>query len=311
MEYAIYKMKFLTGLHIGNTLLEDSEMTIHADTLFSALCHQALLMGGEEKLREFYEMANEGDILISDLMPYDKENYYIPKPMVNRDFSDRDDDGSSEKKKQDKKMKFVPISEINKYINGDMDAKLINEKIGKIGKRELRTLANVRSGEKDTKPFHVGVYHFSDGCGLYFVAGTNGKDSKQLLNDLLISIDSIGGERSSGLGRFELTEQEMEADFAKRLQGDFSVYVNLSVALPEDDELDDVLKGANCSLIRRGGFVASVTYAEEVRRKRDLYVFAAGSAFQKKFEGTIRDVAVNLSHPVYRYAKPIWLGVNL
>ena len=50
-------------------------------------------------------------------------------------------------------------------------------------------------------------------------------------------------------------------------------------------------------------------YAEEYRRKRDLYVFAAGSCFKNEFEGDIYDVTNGGSHPVYRYAKPLFMGV--
>ena len=55
--------------------------------------------------------------------------------------------------------------------------------------------------------------------------------------------------------------------------------------------------------------MASEFYAEEYRRKRDLYVFAAGSCFKNEFEGDIYDVTNGGSHPVYRYAKPLFMGV--
>ena len=83
----------------------------------------------------------------------------------------------------------------------------------------------------------------------------------------------------------------------------------LSGAFPQEKELDQSLEGASYLLNKRSGYVASEFYAEEYRRKRDLYVFAAGSCFKNEFEGDIYDVTNGGSHPVYRYAKPLFMGV--
>ena len=45
MEYSLYRLNFTTFLHIGEdngaVSLDSSRMTIHADTLFAALCCEA------------------------------------------------------------------------------------------------------------------------------------------------------------------------------------------------------------------------------------------------------------------------------
>ena len=46
-------------------------------------------------------------------------------------------------------------------------------------------------------------------------------------------------------------------------------------------------------------------------RKNDLYVFSAGSTFTKDFSGDVYDVSNNGRHSVYRYAKPMLMGVDL
>ena len=51
MDYAVYKLEFTTALHIGTTrsaTLPSAEMTIHSDTLFSALCIESIQAGGKE-----------------------------------------------------------------------------------------------------------------------------------------------------------------------------------------------------------------------------------------------------------------------
>lgn len=87
------------------------------------------------------------------------------------------------------------------------------------------------------------------------------------------------------------------------------VFMALSVCLPREEELEEALEQANYLLLKRSGFVASETYAKEQLRKRDLYVMQAGSCFRKQFAGDVYDVSDGGSHPVYRYAKPLFLEV--
>lgn len=49
MKYIAYKLKFSTGVHFGNGSLDNTEYTFCADTLFSALCIEAV-KHSEDKL---------------------------------------------------------------------------------------------------------------------------------------------------------------------------------------------------------------------------------------------------------------------
>lgn len=42
MKYKAYKLKFSTGVHFGKGTLEDTAYAFCADTLFSALCIEAV-----------------------------------------------------------------------------------------------------------------------------------------------------------------------------------------------------------------------------------------------------------------------------
>ncbi len=373
MKYTVYKMAFETGFHVGNTQLEDSEIVIHADTVFSALCIQALKSGGEERLAEFCDMAAEGRLLFSDAFPYDGEQYYIAKPMIPRDLSAASDEaGNSVKKKQDKKMKYIPVNAVDEYVHGMLDAGSVNSAVSRLGIRELRVLANIPRSvgaieniendaqkyldnfesygqkslaekvETETRPFHLGIFHFREDCGLYLIIGYADDEAAGLADELMgqLEFDGIGGKRSAGLGRFRLFHGSLGEDVLKRLRDstdsgdsegaetDGSVdtgsekknrtdevrktrYVSLSVCLPQEFEMEKALHEADYSLIRRGGFVASESYAPEWSRKKDLYVFSAGSSFTNRFEGGVYDVSTGGNHPVYRYAKPLWLEVVL
>ena len=83
----------------------------------------------------------------------------------------------------------------------------------------------------------------------------------------------------------------------------------LSTALPRDDELENALLGASYLLERRSGFVFSEQYADDLRKKMVLYVFSSGSCFENRFEGDIVDVSDGGNHKVYRYAKPMFIGL--
>ena len=65
----------------------------------------------------------------------------------------------------------------------------------------------------------------------------------------------------------------------------------LSVALPRDEELECALNGASYQLSKRSGFVASSDYADEWRKKKELFVFVSGSCFEQLFEGDVYDVS--------------------
>ena len=44
MNYTLYCLEFINGVHFGRGNLDSSEITFHADTLFSALFQEALKM---------------------------------------------------------------------------------------------------------------------------------------------------------------------------------------------------------------------------------------------------------------------------
>ena len=110
-DYIIYKLSFPVGVHLGEGNLNTSVMNCRADTLFSALYIEALKLG---KDKEFYEMAVQGHLLWSDLFPYDKENLYLPKPMIPISNAD---EGNSVEKKFYKKLKYIPASETEESVS--------------------------------------------------------------------------------------------------------------------------------------------------------------------------------------------------
>ena len=309
MEYQAYQMEFLGAVHFGKQNLEDGDCTCYADTLFSALCQEAL-QKGEETLAKLYQYVVEGELILSDAFPYMGETYYLPKPMK-RIVTENTSQGDSILKKAYKKLKYIPMNAIALYLSGEYDV-LHAPSTSELVYFEMKTLASIR-GEKETVPYRVGTYYFYPGNGLYLIVGYERKETRELLEELLngLSFSGIGGKRASGLGRFHWHSKKLPVEFGKRLEGTGTQYMSLSVSLPQREELEKALEGAEYILCKRSGFVASQTYAPEQRRKRDLYVLKAGSCFYHKYRGGIYDVSEKVgSHPVYRYAKPMFMEVD-
>ncbi|MCM1326307.1 MAG: type III-A CRISPR-associated RAMP protein Csm4 [Bacteroidales bacterium] len=307
MKYKLYKLTFQSAVHFGKHNLGEGEYICCADTLFSALCQEAVKIS-ENVLQDFYRYAKEGSLLLSDMFPYMGDTYYVPKPM--KCIEPSDGNGDSATKKAYKKLKYIPMDMLDIYLQGQYDV-LNAPNLEKLGHFEMKTAVSIR-GEEKTEPYRIGTYYYGKGNGLYLIAGYEKEEALELVEELLenLSLSGIGGKRASGLGRFMLFQGEVPESFCKRLDAKGARYMSLSVSLPTDEELETLLKDAEYLLCKRSGFVASEQYAPEQMRKRDLYVFKSGSCFAEKFNGDIYDVSgEGGGHPVYRYAKPMLVEV--
>ena len=302
MIHNIYKFRFQTGVHLGNGMLNDTEATFPADILFSALYIEAMKM---DRAEVFYEAVAGGRILFSDAFPYKGNTYFVPKPML---YIEKKENGSSAEKKKYKKLKYIPVGMLSAFIKGEADIDQIDDKVGKY---DLLTRVSKRNDTPDPKPYHVGwsPYHF----GLYVIVRFQEATDQELFDKLMLSLSytGIGGERSSGLGKFDLLRGKTDKAILEMIRRENTDrYMLISSALPRDEELEEVLAGSTNRLIIRSGFAYSPFSNQSPLRKRDLYVFAAGSCFAKQFDGDVYDVSDGSPHPVYRYARAMFMGVE-
>ncbi|MDR1101868.1 MAG: type III-A CRISPR-associated RAMP protein Csm4 [Clostridiales bacterium] len=277
----IFKLRFNTPIHIGNGVLTGTSVSICADTLFSALCCEAVKIGKLDALKN-------GVLVLSDCFPFIDDEYYIPKPMMNLEIAEDVD------KKQMRALEFISLSVLGEQIDPEFEKGIVDELWIKTVRQNLDSKGD---------PFFIASFHFKRG-GLYFL--TEGQEA--LMDELvhMLQFTGIGGKRSSGFGKFtyEIADAA-DFDFSKKSDE----YVTLSTCMAKTDELENALVGAKYLLKKRGGYVASFNYADRFLKKRDFYSFASGSVFQNKFEGDIFDVSQNGNHPVWRYAKPLFLAV--
>ena len=118
-RYFVYKLEFAAGVHLGEGTLNSSSVSIHADTLFSALYIEALKQGNADQL---LNVIKSRTLSFSDAFPYDGEEYYIPKPIIKIDPKDGN---GSESKKYYKNLTFLPLSVLDKYLEGRLQEIII------------------------------------------------------------------------------------------------------------------------------------------------------------------------------------------
>lgn len=308
MKYKIFKMNFLTNVHFGDGSLGKIKKTLYADTIFSALCHEAIKMG-QKQLDQLVRLVKEDKIKISDSFPYIGNTFYIPRPLIKEERKNEED---ISEKKYNKKLEYIPIEQIDLFLHGKIKTREEVEKLKKLGKQQLLEKAAVKEG-KDVIPYSVGSFQFGQDCGLYFILGYEREEDFDFINDLLLSLSytGVGGELTTGFGKFKLQIRQLPKELEKRMREEFDLYMTLSIALPKEEEIESALEEANYIVVKRSGFVASMAYSKDsYKKKKDIYLLKAGSSFLKKFEGDIYDVSEHGAHPVYRYAKPLFMGVR-
>lgn len=331
MHYYLYKLNFQTPVHFGADLagigVEKAVLSCHADTLFSAICHEVLHLYGETELENWVKMAQDEQFLISDLFPYNKEDLYLPKPCYVREEKDefkscKEFEASSIDKKRMKKLKFIPIHDwdvYNEYLFS-MEKKFEPSKPD-FFEEILTPKVSLPRDKGDNKLYSVGAYSFDDEAGLYFIASFNEEQKANTFNKIIESLgySGIGGERSSGYGKFivnvcklehkgDKNDPDLLLDILTRKDNKF--FVSLSVISPKDEELsDDTLDNSFYMLVSRKGFVSSANYSKTPVKRKPVVMFNTGSCFSKKLKGQILDVSKDGNHPVYRYGKAMMVGI--
>lgn len=315
MRYAALHLHFKGPVHFGQGRLSDAAFTCGADTLFSALCHEAARTGSLSRLTESMERKA---LFLSDLFPFRQEERFIPRPLMKIESAKTSDPAL---RKRFKKLTHLPVSSLDTYLRGEFDpCDPCLAPFAVTGDR----LCNAMQGQvslQDTVGYHVGTVHFLEGCGLCFYVAYREEQDLSLLISLMepLSFSGIGGRRSSGLGGFDL--QLKKPDAAEQLLlctageevssgSKGSRYLLLSSALPLDEELDNALEGASYLLDERTGFVSGD--GPLPLKKRPLCTFKAGSCFAVPFTGQIADVAPDgWPHPVYRYARALFMELKV
>ena len=330
MSYFLIRLRFNTAVHFGASDSADSLSLsldhILADTLFSALCHTASQLYGESEVERLISMAKTGSFKLSDTMPWrvdekGDDEWYLPKPMIH---SNHKTEISHDEQKKLKKLKWISVNDFQKYIDS------VNDKVkfapeneaAQFGFDECTTRVAVTESSGNT-PYRVGLYRFCEECGLYIIAEIDDEYEERLASLFhALGCNGLGGKVTSGLGKFDfdaaddMLKLDANNSYApewlhRALTNPSGANMLLTSSLPRDDELEKSLDGASYLLVRRGGFAMSETFAPTPTKKRTQYFFRAGSMFERRYDGDVYIVGKGAAHSVYRYSKPIFLGVEV
>ena len=337
MKYTLFKLRFTSAVHFGTGGLTTTANTLMADTVFSALCTEAVKSGQDPA--PLVDAVMGGRLRISDALPFIGDRFYVPKPLAEI-TTDKEVDSSV--KKSLKKLSFVPIDGLSAYMSGTMDidkeARILT---GCLGQEYLAEKAAVETGE-EARPYAVDLYRYHENSGLYICLGYERNEDHDRFRECLraLSYAGIGGKTSAGYGRFVVEAARPGKQFEERLCGgelrgaglsgaelrgedlssaglqcgepqkNWQQYMSLSVAIPAPLEMAGIMDSANIRVVKRSGWVTPASDAEFVRKRRDVYMFAAGSVFGKPFRGCMFDLQEGEGHPVLRYGYPMLVGVK-
>ena len=217
MNYSIYKLCFRSPVHFGSGRLSSGTDHFYADTLFSAFCHEAIKLYGENGAEKMYQLVKDGKLLLSDSMPYYKNELYIPKPIAVVEGKRQSD---SSMKKKFKKLKYIPVGDISDFFSGSY---VPSDALNELGSSHIRSCAAVKRDD-DAEPFNIGVFTFKKDYGLYFIVGTDSDEAYDIVSDIMdsLSYTGIGGKLSSGMGKFSYTYESASAEWLSLLESSSS-----------------------------------------------------------------------------------------
>nr|WP_296915493.1 CRISPR-associated protein Csm4 [uncultured Megasphaera sp.] len=274
----------------------------------------------------------KGKLLFSDLFPYISDEaeglqLYVPKPILTVPTATRKKPVSYDsfrkqatQQKRQKKLSYIRVSQFADFVQAMKSGHAFSGDEPAFGCAQLLTRVNC-TGDVP-RPYYVHQIQFAKNAGLYGLIRYEDEEDLGWLLSLLesLGLSGIGGKRSSGYGKFHFREDPVEMDelgiyeddgilYKGLTQTGTSMYMCLSVLLPSPAEVADVQEG-QYTLCRCSGFLSPE--GSRMQKKNDIYMIQAGSCFPKKIAGCMADVGgQDMTHPVWRYGKGLYMGLML
>lgn len=334
-QHYLFRLTFDTPVHFGAAeqggTLEKIRITAKSDTLLSALCTEAAAIGGEEALQRLAGLAQEGKLLISDLMPYyvdETKNtieYYLPKPILlpaltapKKETLEEVKQSSTERKKQ-KKMKYIRASEMKPYLDAMKAGKQYQGTQRQFGAPLITERVNCC--EEEPLPYYVGAYQFAPQAGLYFILSID-QDAIDIdwIGELIehLGYSGIGGKRTAGYGKFHMEEDVLFMDEQGITQDDAAIcqmlndqaskeQMLISCLLPQESDLD-IVKQGTYQLIKRSGFYTD-TIDYTIKKRNSVYMIDSGSCLPARINGEWITLVDSKTHPIWRSGKGLYVGL--
>jgi len=341
MQLEAIRMNFVTPVHLGRGQeeLDKTELIYHSDSLKSAIYSVGLPLFPEwQNTEQFFQ-----GFQISSCFPYARNEYFFPKPMINKGFDFLNDTSPENMSKKAKKIRFLSKRLFEQFLNSNSDRLLVDENNITAdnlflcehsetcnanlnnGRRsrisffreeiQQRVVVASEQGQEITRPFYFERIYFERDCGLFFLAQFHDqKLKKHVLHAIkILGENGIGTDRTVGNGLFQVEfSDDGFTPFTFNLDHGRMAKIPLGLYLPTKEEIKQIdFSGSMWSLVKRGGYMAgsdqdSISHL----RKKSIYMFMEGSTFKTEIQ--LKGSWTNLKpewntplHPVFRCGMPI------
>jgi len=325
--------------------MEETSERVRSDTLFSAWVSAYARLFGKDAVEDLLNQFHSNDdppFRVSSTFIYQQKGndtiYYLPRPFsVPKGYPIGEDLAFA---KTYKKLNYIPLSvwkrwyqgkgmtsadceELTAYTNGEKRNWEL-EQLGTFGYSETHQsypVPKVAIDRKTTESnfYQTGFVKFQENAGLYFLVNFS-TENETLEKDLLASLcllgeEGLGGERSSGAGRFTPKWLSLPSDWEKVIQfNDNNIYYSLlSLYWQESIRTEELItKTTSYQIQPRGGWISSPLSGQQALRKR-VRMFSEGSVFPIPPKGQLADVTPpNFNfHKIYRNGISISLPIQL
>lgn len=331
MDIRIFKLKFLTPLHIGTNRpgTDDTELILHSDMLYSAIISAWYLLYPEDRIiNEDNEAFAFPAFRLSSAFPYYGDHLFFPRPFFSWEYENRFSELPAAVKKA-KNIRFLEEPLFRSIANGNdvpfredcmfepffLTAEPLPEKERGIRIFSVDDITRIRHdvpGGNETLPFQFTSLWFNENAGLFFLVRFNENRIKDKFTSVMrfLGDSGFGGDRSSGYGKFSIA-----AGGSFQFPDEPSEhFITLSLFNPEPGSLAEILKGAQYHLLSRMGWVSpgrGVPY-----RRKSIRMFAEGSVFKGSAADRGRNLKVmntleKTGHPVFRFGQALTYPFNI
>jgi CRISPR-associated protein Csm4 len=295
---------------------------------------------GVEELLQLFPTKNQPQLIppfrISSTFTYREvgENpiYYLPRPLK---FPINYPDDDLAFFKAYKKLNYLPLEiwqrwyqgtgfttddaqELENHTPDQTQGKLVTAGTFDYSKaciiKQLPKIAIDRN-TRATNIYHTGFVQFDwekNPAGLYFLLELS-PEGEKLADKLqaalhLLGEEGIGGERSSGAGRFEVSWLELPENWQKVVNFQAGNHHTLMSLFWDSEISSDVLKNSSYEIQERGGWIA-----ESQLRRQMVRMFSEGSVFSAPPQGKLVDVKPEQfkKHSIYRSGISLSLPIKV
>lgn len=309
MRLYTVRFRFQGPTHFGEAGA-DQERTrtwLHSDTLYSAVwatwARAGLRPGLEEWLPRFGDWR---PFCLSSAFPFVGETLFFPRPMIPVAGVEQDP-------KLVKATTFVSQEPFAAWVRGERispeDLRTGSGLLQGASRTQLRSRVSLDRVTTASNLFSTAYVSYAREAGLWSLVACDDEQMRASLRTAvaLLGEQGMGGERSTGAGRFEADWQDVTNEpFWQGLavgERPDQPHVLLSLCNPAPAELERIIPNSHCQMTVRRGWSESQNGFQQVRLP--VRMLSEGSVLRSAPRGRLVDVSppgwiAQHGHPIYR-----------